>query len=416
MKKASKILLSTLLLSGMLFTMRVNAQESTPTEPQSESTGMGALLFEDITKEKFDSIVPNTIEINETRTDFVNTIIENENSLDGDVLTKAVEKINGEVQEKIITLFENSGYMDTLEEEKKAIIVEINDPYFDYDVMTVSLNADGTTKYSKEITIKFSKEDNYSTTDETYVKNKVNSIKFAKYGDMDAVFTIYNLGDEENANKWTEKTYDFTKLLNDNSITIKTSIAAGGFGGGTPWGMIMLLHFYKNSVLYESKPIYNLGAFGTTLENGTPVNMAKLEKEDETYKELEKELSNRGLSNIIDCYELTAYGETTDNMKVSFTLGNDYNGKDVQILHRKKDNTYEIFKTTVKDGKAEITVSEFSPFMIALSDGTTVQNTDASPNNAQTSSMDIVLYSILALGSIVGITYILVSKKKKEIA
>ena len=161
-----------------------------------------------------------------------------------------------------------------------------------------------------------------------------------------------------------------------------------------------------------------MGAYGTTLENGTPVNMARLETDDETYKAMAKELESKGLKNILGCYELTAYGTTTNNMKVSFNLGSNYNGKEVQILHKKKDNTYEIFKTTVADGKAEITVSEFSPFMIALSDSSTptTENVNKAPNNAQTSSIDIVLYSILALGSLVGITYILVSKKKKEIA
>ena len=54
--------------------------------------------------------------------------------------------------------------------------------------------------------------------------------------------------------------------------------------------------------------------------------------------------------------------------------------------------------------------------MIALTENTTTENVNKAPNNAQTSSIDVVLYSILALGSLVGITYILVSKKKKEIA
>ena len=41
---------------------------------------------------------------------------------------------------------------------------------------------------------------------------------------------------------------------------------AGGIGGATPWGVAMLLHFYKNGVLYETKSIWNLGAYGITLD------------------------------------------------------------------------------------------------------------------------------------------------------
>ena len=425
MRKTSKILLSALAVSSMFYMITVSAEEipSTKTTSQEtttlqtqlnqlQTTGMGSGLFDAITKEKFDDIVPNTIDIAKTKTDFVNAIIENEHSDNNDIFEKQVEEINAEVQTKIITLFENSGYMDTEEIEKEVIKVEMQDPLFDFYSITVSFNIDGTTKYSKNITIEYAKEDNYSTADETYVKNKLNNIKFANYEGNDAVFTIYNLGDEESANKWTENTYDFNKLLDDDSIVIKTSMFAGGFGGGTPWGIPMLLHFYKNGVLYETKPIWNLGAYGTTLENGTPVNIAKLETDDETYKALAKELSNRGLSNIIGCYELEAYGTTTVNMKVSFNIESNYNGKEVQILHKKKDNTYEIFKTTVVDGKAEITVSEFSPFMIALTENTTVENVNQAPNNAQTSSINIVWCTGLAMISLIGIVYFVISKKK----
>lgn len=424
MKKTSKILLSALAVSSMFFTMTVNAEELTPSENQEpvQVTRMGAETFDAITKEKFDSIVPNTIEITKTKTEFSNAVVKDNGSLNED-LTKIIEEINTEIETEIISLFENSGYMDTEEIEKEAIKAQFNDPFYDLYSVTVSLNIDGKTKYSKDITIKYAKESNYSATDETYVKNAVNSIKFAKYGnsdwgieESDAVFTMYNIGDEESTKNWGYENYDFNTLINDNSITIKTSVFAGGFGGGTPWGTPVLLHFYKNGVLYETKSIWYLGAYGITLENGTPVNMARLEQDDEIYKAMAKELESKGFTNVLGCYELTAYGTTYDNMRVSFNLGTNYNGKEVQILHKKKDNTYEIFKTTVADGKAEITVNEFSPFMIALTENTTTENVNKAPNNAQTSSMNIVLYSILALGSLVGITYILVSNKKKEIA
>ena len=56
----------------------------------------------------------------------------------------------------------------------------------------------------------------------------------------DAVFTMYNIGDEESASKWDYKSYNFDTLINDSSITIKTSMFAGGIGGATPWGVPML--------------------------------------------------------------------------------------------------------------------------------------------------------------------------------
>ncbi len=405
MRKTSKILLSALAVSSMFFTMTVNAEELTPTTSENQNITVAqetTKTVSNLTQEELNTIIPNEIEISTTKTDIANHFANAYDNPDAEHPAEIALK------EKIISIFSTNGYtINTSDFSVTALITNWEEGFVEFSSL----------KIQKEFTIKYTKESGYSEQDATYVKNKVDSIKFANYEGNDAVFTMYNIGDEANANKWTRDTFDFAKLLNDNSITIKKSTSFGGQGGGTPWGEGHDLYFYKNGVLYATKPIMNLGAYGTTLENGTPVNMARLETDDEIYKAMAKELESKGFKNILGCYELTAYGTTTNNMKVSFNLGNNYNGKEVQILHKKKDNTYEIFKTTVADGKAEITVSEFSPFMIALSDNsTTTENVNKAPNNAQTSSIDVVLYSILALGSLVGITYILVSKKKKEIA
>lgn len=409
MKKTSKILLSTLTIFSMFFTMTVNAEELTSTPSGSQTNQVAPATtttksLKDLTEEELNNIIPNTIEINVTKTDYANYIIKTDfQAPEGeDIVDKALE-------EKFIEIFNTNGITNVLSSDF-SVGCELRSGTAEIENGSISISG---TNYVKDFTIKYAKESNFNATDETYVKNAVKNIKFANYEGTDAVFTMYNIGDEENASKWTENTYDFSKLLNDTSITIKRTIGARGQGGGTPWGVGTILYFYKNDVLYDLKHIMNMGAYGTTLENGTLVNMAELDKEydKELYEELEKELNNRGFTNIIGAYELTAYGTTTNNMKISFTLGNNYNGKEVQILHKKSDNTYEIFTTTVADGKATITVSEFSPFMIALSENNTTVNN--APNNAQTSSIDIVLYSILAIGSLLGITYIVVKNRKK---
>ena len=405
MKKTSKILLSALAVSSMFLNMSVNAEELTPTPNEIQTNQVvqettTTKSIDNLTQDELNTIIPSEIEITTTKTDVANYFANTENNPD---LENPAEKA---LKEKIVSIFSASGY--TIDISKISVFVLVNDWEESYiEIVGQNLH--------KDFTVKYTKESGYSEQDATYVKNKVASIKFADYEGTDAVFTMYNIGDEENASKWTRDTFDFAKLLNDSSITIKKSGSFGGQGAGTPWGESHNLYFYKNNILYAIKSVFNAGAYGTTLENGTPVNMAKLNKEydKELYEELAKELNNRGFTNIIGAYELTAYGATYDNMKVSFTLGNDYNGKEVQILHKKKDNTYEIFKTTVADGKAEITVSEFSPFMLALTENTTTENVNKAPNNAQTSSIDVVLYSILAIGSLLGIAYIVVKSRKK---
>ena len=410
MKKISKILLSFIALFCMVFTYTVNAEATTPTE------GKGTLLFSDITEEVFKSgIIPDEVTLDSiTATDYVSEIIKEENAEDNTFET-LVNAIQDEVQHVVIEAFKNEGYADTEAAEKATIQVEMYDPHQYFKNILVTLVIDGEVICGKDVQINYAKDEGYSEEDAAYVQNKVNSIKFAaSYAEEPAVFTMYNIGDQENADKWNTNTYDFSKLIADDTITVKTTLASGGFGGGTPWGVMMYVHFYKNDILYASKLVYNLGAFGEILENGTPINMVTIDKEEDIYQEMVSELAKNGYNNVIGAYELRAYGEVTDKMTIDFVVGDTYNGKVVQILHKKKsDKTFEMLEATVVDGKATITVSELSPFMIALADEVT--NT-ATSNNAQTSSMNIVLYLGTALISLTGITYILVSKKRKEIA
>ena len=91
------LLVSILLITMCLFnTNMVQATEvkAEETQGQLQTTGTGTELFNAITKEKFDSIVPNTINVTKTKTDFVNAIIENEKNENSDIFVKTVEEIN----------------------------------------------------------------------------------------------------------------------------------------------------------------------------------------------------------------------------------------------------------------------------------------------------------------------------------
>lgn len=288
-----------------------------------------------------------------------------------------------------------------------------NDGEFPRKVM-VRLDGIGT----KEVNIEYSNTSEYNEEDANYVKNQLKNLKISKYtyedgSQDDAVYMVFDLNDKVGAQGFY-RNYDFSSLLDDKTITIKVAEGGSGFGGN-PWGESVVLDFFKNDIAYASKTIMFVGYFGTTLDNGTPIVMDQRDENTEIYKEMSKELERLGLTNILGCYELTSLGSTNNNMTISFSIDSKYNGRGVKILHRKSDGTFESFDTKVVNGKATITVNEFSPFIIALTDDDNVEVNKA-PNNAQTSSMDIVLYSVLAVGSLVGIVYIIVSKKRRKIA
>lgn len=265
---------------------------------------------------------------------------------------------------------------------------------------------------TKEIEVSYSNTSSYNQADFQYVSNQVSKIEFKQTHGMDSLWHLFETEESDWSNKTNDiiANYDYSSITNDKEITVKAIASGWGTDPDSDiWGPIIKLYFFKNDVLYVTKDINFIFGFGTTLDNGTPIVMTPKDENTEVYKEMFKELSDQGFKNIFGCYELNVYGDTHSNMKVSFTLGNEYNGRGVKILHRKKDNTYETFETKVENGKATITVNEFSPFMIALAEDipteTEPEPETETPNNAQTSSINIAFYITLALSSLIGITY-----------
>ena len=172
----------------------------------------------------------------------------------------------------------------------------------------------------------------------------------------------------------------------------------------------MFLRVYKDNVrLGETEITLKLGV---GYSNGTDsVLMNNIDSNNDTYTEMQNELNKKGYSNIITAYELTLVeGTINGKLSVSIPVDTKYNGKEVVILHKKADGSYEEFTTTVSNGKANIEVTELSPFMVALKDGGSTA-TEVS-NNAQTGSINIILLSILSVLSLSGIIYLVVRKKK----
>lgn len=68
---------------------------------------------------------------------------------------------------------------------------------------------------------------------------------------------------------------------------------------------------------------------------------------------------------VLGAYNITIEGgEYKGAIKLTFTISEEYNGKEITIYHKLASGTIDTMKKTVKNGKIEITVSELSPFMI----------------------------------------------------
>lgn len=333
----------------------------------------------------------------------------------------SIIKIQESVKNNYINKIKEAGY-DTskinngIQFNVQFAFLDENGDFPDIHKINVELSENLNSIGKKVINVSYSNTSAYNQTDLNYVNNKVSSIKLQKFENIDTIWHVFDFGESA----WSEKTneyinnYNYSSLVNDKTITVK---AMSGGWGTTPettmWGPTVKLYFFKNDVLYATKDINFRFIFGTMLDNGTPVVMAKQDDNTEIYKEMAKELEKLGLDNVIGCYELEAYGDTYNNMTISFSIDSKYNGRGVKILHRKNNGVFETFDTRVINGKATITVSEFSPFIIALTDDDPIAATKLS-NNAQTSSMNIIFYITLALSSLIGIIAFIIRKKKIE--
>ncbi len=257
----------------------------------------------------------------------------------------------------------------------------------------------------KEINVTYSNTANYNNTDKQALENKsllLNSDIYKYYPlGTDIDFT------QEDLNKI------ISEIINDNTIKVFYDLGMGYDADKNMYGYSGEVRLYKNDVLYVQKHNVDLYVgYGFTLDNNSGIAIMEIDSNENSYSDMKKILSSDGYNNIIGSYELKLNGTHSGKIKVPFNVGEKYNGKEVRVLHKKSNNTYETFDVVVKNGIAEVEVSELSPFMIALKDNTAT-NVNNAPNNAQTSSMSVILYIVLALGSLTGIIYLIVSKKKK---
>lgn len=157
--------------------------------------------------------------------------------------------------------------------------------------------------------------------------------------------------------------------------------------------------------------------FVDNLDEG--LNITVMEKQNAT---MENEIKNKGYTNILGSYELKLEGATKllNPVEITFNIGTEHNGKIVYILHQKQNGSYENFEEKVVNGKVSVTVSELSPFVLALKEDSTqtetpqeeekqdTTNEHIKDETPKTGSNDIatIVCSILSALSAVGIAIV----------
>ena len=146
---------------------------------------------------------------------------------------------------------------------------------------------------------------------------------------------------------------------------------------------------------------------GITISSNANVTLSteKMESTSSHYTDMQKVLKEKGYNNVLNAFEIKlSSGNVTNGLELTFDVGTEYNGKQVMILHQKQDGTYEEFEKTVENGKVKITVTELSPFMVALKDNISTTPNRVLDNEPKTGVINYTVFaSVIAVISLGGL-------------
>ena len=168
--------------------------------------------------------------------------------------------------------------------------------------------------------------------------------------------------------------YTFTNVTGNHTIaaTFRASGGSGNTGGGTSSGDS------TDSTLDSATGIraqgVTSGSLTISLLTDTATGRANEVVNPIVYSELLQSVGS-GYA-VIGAYEIKASGYS-GNLILTFPVDARHNGKQYIVKHKTSSGTIQTYRGTVLDGKIVISVSELSPFMIAIKDGVLIPETGA---------------------------------------
>lgn len=369
----------------------------------------------EIDEHVFDNL-PKNIDVDASEKDFVDN----------------KDAVTEKIKANIIELLKKDGY-ELDENSQMTISLYLNDDYYKLGIL-LKKDADSAQISVFDIKVKFKDTDSYNL-----IRNKIkNALSNKKFYYLDKSEDSEVLTYIAKTNTRTDKIINFLmkkvkKEIADNSIDVEIETSHCGSTSDEDveisdmhWTLKeyreMLsdkcggasANFYKDKVELGSLDLdLYLGVGFST--DGQSVTTDTIDSKDSVYTEMKDVLAKKGYSNIINAYELKLVeGTINGKLKATIPVDSKYNGKNVIVLHKKADGTYEEFNSIVKDGEVTIEVTELSPFMVALNgnESNATQVSNVVSNNAQTSSINIILLSILSVSSLCGILYLVLRKKR----
>ena len=168
--------------------------------------------------------------------------------------------------------------------------------------------------------------------------------------------------------------YTFTNVTGNHTIaaSFRASGGSGNTGGGTSSGDS------TDSTLDSATGIraqgVTSGSLTISLLTDTATGRANEVVNAVVYSELLRSVGSGHA--VIGAYEIKASGYS-GNLILTFPVDARHNGKQYVVKHKTTSGTIQTYRGTVLDGKIVISVSELSPFMIAITDQVQIPETGA---------------------------------------
>lgn len=301
--------------------------------------------------------------------------------------SQIIDTLNKKINDATIKFIENGGTGD-FDKQILDYAVFKDDVY--YQSITITSNV------SEMIE---DKDKNYNEADKNYVENLIK-----KFQDTTPPYWInmdLYLYDGQSIDE------AITKKFNDASITL---IPDGRAAGDIDW-FEKGFWVCKNNVKYQQiqvrGDIYRVRK-DVKIDNNISISGllpdVNVKGERKENNEMVTEVNNAGYTKVLGTYELTLTGATSlaNPIDITFDLGTEYNGQVAYILHKKANGSYERFEEQIKDGKVTITVSELSPFVVAVKEKTENENNQKPTTNKgekdttpKTGTIDIIGYVLV---------------------
>ena len=191
----------------------------------------------------------------------------------------------------------------------------------------------------------------------------------------------------------------------EDNINNGSSLSPKGFADKHGINFVDLSTLNKNVLTNNEKGV----SVSVNASKDAKLLVNEINKDSDFYKELEKQYKD---CDIQVAFDISVDGDYEGNIKVSLPVDSKYNGIVVTVLHYKADGTLESFTAMVVNAKAEVEVSELSPFVVIADPSSANQQANTSLDGVPKTGDNNIINALIGAIAVVGVAIVTMKHTK----